>query len=76
MDHHKVWEVLCIPVHKPLIAILVNKQVLVNVQVILATEQLCDDGAVTVVTAVVNDVVAVYCLILDMAGQTCDLVLG
>lgn len=45
MDHNEVREVLCIPVDKPLVAIVVDKDVLVDVQVVLATRHLPDDGA-------------------------------
>lgn len=44
MDHHEVREELCIPVDKPLIAVVVNKDVLVDVQVVLAAHHLNEDG--------------------------------
>lgn len=87
MDQNKVWEVLCVPVDKPLIAIVVDKHVLVDVQVVLETRNLLDDGLCRSDQCVLRrlvllgglDVAAVDCFrcrAAEVAGQAKDLVLG
>lgn len=87
MDHYKVWEVLCIPVDKSLIAVVVDKNILVNVQVVLAAKHFLDDGLCwfdrgvlqRLILPVGPDVVTINCCgcrACEGTGQACNLVLG
>lgn len=87
MDDHEVGEVLAVPMHGPFVAVVVHKDVLVDVQVVLPAVDLTDDGAHRLdqrvfpcfVLPVATDVAAVNGLrswTAQMAGQARNLVLG
>lgn len=87
VDQNEVREELCVPVNKPLVAIVVYKHVLVDVQAIFTSGHLQDDGLNRLdqrvlrrlVLRIVTDVVAVDCFRRgagEMAGQAGNLVLG
>lgn len=44
MDDNEVWKVLCVPVDEPLVAVVVDKHILVDVQFVAAAKRLPDDG--------------------------------
>lgn len=87
MDNHEVRKVLCIPVNRPLIAIVVDEHILMNVQIVLPPKHLHYDGGrwghqcvlqllIVPITADVAAVNCFWCWTGEVAWQACNLVLG